>query len=111
MDNIEVEVKEEEGHERLKALVERQEKVLRDRLKSKYDEIERESQQLGKVKKGLDDLEREQQKDVEILRERIELVQRELAHRQRVYQKKEKQYMAAKAKLEECHETKERLTE
>lgn len=91
--------------------MQKQERILRDKLKSKYDEIEREAQQLGKVKKGLEELEKEQQKDIEILRERIEIVQRELSHRQKVFQNKERQYFKAKKQLDQCATTKTKLTE
>lgn len=99
------------GTDEVKERVKLQERLVRDQLQQKYEAIENEAKRLGQVKIGLEKLEEEQQKDIDILRQRIETIQKQLVHAQQKFKTKEKEYVESKQHLHDLTNTKAMLTE
>uniref|UniRef100_A0A7S3LM13 RAB6-interacting golgin n=1 Tax=Aplanochytrium stocchinoi TaxID=215587 RepID=A0A7S3LM13_9STRA len=95
---------------KLQEKVKRQEKIVRGELGKKFNQIQEESRKLAQIQNALETLEKEQQKDIDILRTRIERVEREVSANRQIFQRKEKEYRDSKSLFEESEKEKEMLT-
>mmetsp|Transcript_8635 Transcript_8635/g.9885 ORF Transcript_8635/g.9885 Transcript_8635/m.9885 type:complete len:200 (-) Transcript_8635:1003-1602(-) len=94
----------------LQAKVKEQEKVIRGALGKQLSLVQEESKKLSKIQEALETLEKKQQKDIDILRNRIENTERELSTRRQTVREKEKAYLEAKKEYDEMEKEKDLLT-
>jgi len=91
--------------------IERKKTAIRKKIQERVLKTREEMQALNSVKQELEKLDMSIDQDVVILREKIDIVARDLSHAHSQFIKKEKEYTQAKTLYEKKLEDKKRLTD
>lgn len=95
----------------LKAKVKKQEKLVRDQLSKQMSKVHSEAKKLGQVQKALESLEAEHQRDIDVLRVRIEDSGRKLHYAEQQFKRAEAEYLKARETRDKFSKEKDELTE
>mmetsp|Transcript_36573 Transcript_36573/g.57127 ORF Transcript_36573/g.57127 Transcript_36573/m.57127 type:complete len:146 (-) Transcript_36573:1286-1723(-) len=89
--------------------IKRKEKLVRERMQAEYAKMQKEQQRLQEVQRELEKMGEPGRKDVEIIRDKLETVDRELAFAIKDHERKKKAYESAADFMEKKRQEKTML--
>ena len=97
--------------ERLKSEVEKAEQILSSTLQQRMRNMQLESQRLAQAKRELDAMGFDHRKDIDVLRQKIEVNSRDLSYANVTLRQKIEEHKAAALEVEQLNKSKDMLTE